>query len=76
MDLSIHSGSPTQLPGYLYYLEGLLVREDFPEELMKGVIECGVEQHRENAEAERADRRRGKRAHTTKSGRKNKTREA
>jgi len=47
--------------GYLYYLEGLLVPGDFPEELMKGVIERGEEQHLEIAEAERADKLRAKR---------------
>jgi hypothetical protein len=61
--------------GYLYYLEGLLIPGDFPEELMKGAIERGEQQHREIAQAERADRRRGKREHKTKSGRKNKARE-
>src|SRR5215831_12809090 len=53
--------------GYLYYLEGLLVPGDFPEELMKGVIERGEEQHREIAEAELRDERRGKRERKTKS---------
>src|SRR5215469_16302539 len=47
--------------GYLYYLEGLLVPGDFPEELMKGVIERGEEEAREIAEAERADKRRAMR---------------
>ena len=53
--------------GYLYYLEGLLVPGDFPEELMKGVIERGEEQHREIAEAELRDKRRVKRERKTKS---------
>jgi hypothetical protein len=44
--------------GYLYYLEGLLVPRDLPEELMKGVIERGEQQHMEIVKAERADRRR------------------
>jgi len=45
----------------------LLVPGDFPEELMKGVIERGEEQHREIAEAELRDERRGKRERKTKS---------
>jgi hypothetical protein len=50
--------------GYLYYLEGLLVPGDMPEELMKGVIERGEEQANEIAEAERNEKktRKAKRA--------------
>jgi len=33
--------------GFLYYVEGLLLPGDFPEELMKGVIERGEQQARE-----------------------------
>ena len=47
--------------GYLYYLEGLLVPGDFPEELMNGVIERGEKEAREISEAERADKRRASR---------------
>jgi len=61
---------------YLYYPEGLLVPGDFPEELMKGVIERGEEQHRQITEAEHADRRRAKQAHRSKSRSKNKAKEA
>src|SRR5215831_9955095 len=48
--------------GYLYYLEGLLVPGEMPEELMKGVIERGEQQAREIAEADRSEklRRNGK----------------
>jgi len=59
--------------GYLYYLEGLLVPGDFPEGLMKGVIERGEEQHREIAEAELRDKRRGKRERGSKSGKRKST---
>jgi hypothetical protein len=52
--------------GYLYYLEGLLVPGDMPEELMKGVIERGDEQAREIAEAEQGEKRRGERRRATK----------
>ena len=55
--------------GYLYYLEGLLVPGDMPEELMKGVIERGEDQAREIAEAERSERRRGKGKRSAKSSR-------
>ena len=56
--------------GYLYYLEGLLVPGDFPEELMKSVIERGEEQAREMAEVERGDRPSRKSERAGKSGRK------
>ena len=58
--------------GYLYYLEGLLVPGDFPEELMKGVVERGDEQATKIAEAERNDKRRVKRERLRSSGAKKK----
>src|SRR5215831_21339132 len=58
--------------GYLYYLEGLLVPGDFPEEFMRGVIERGEEQAREIAEAERADKKGMKREARASSVRKKK----
>jgi len=44
--------------GYLYYLEGLLVPGEMPEELMRDVIERGEEEAREIAEADRSEKRR------------------
>lgn len=50
--------------------EGFLVPGDFPEDLMKGVIERGEEEAREIAEAERADKRRASRDSASVPGRK------